>query len=209
MVELDAMSDDRGAAVVLGAALRKRSRKSRHGELRGRPQRGRIAGLADDPRRVNVLGVEQSNSSAIIDGRLIAKLVRRLEAGTNPDVELPTHLLSTGFDRVPGVAATLDVALAGEPAPANVVVVHDMVAHESDLWVKMLDELGLAIDHVLASDDRSDDVIATDIAELVGRRTAELHRALARPGTAPTSGRGKDASMAPESFTLLWQRSIL
>ena len=206
---IDAMSDDRGAAVVLGAALRKRGRTSRHGELQGRPRRGRIASLADDPRRVNVLGVEQSNSSAIIDGKLIAKLVRRLEAGINPDVELPMHLLSTGFERVPGVAATLDVALAGEPTPANVVVVHDMVAHESDLWVKMLDELGLAIDHVLASDDRSDDVIATDIAELVGRRTAELHRALAQPGTAPSSGRGKDASMTPESFTLLWQRSIL
>ena len=206
---IDAMSDDRGAAVLLGAALRKRSRNSRHGELRGHPRRGRIASLADDPRQVNVLGVEQSNSSAIVDGRLIAKLVRRLEAGTNPDVELPTHLLSTGFERVPGVAATLDVALAGEPTPANVVVVHDVVPHESDLWVKMLDELGLAIEHVLASDDRTDDAITTDIADLVGRRTAELHRALAQPGAAAAGTRANDASMTPEPFTLLWQRSIL
>ncbi len=208
---IDAMSDARGASVVFGAALRKRTRTSRHGELRGHPRRGRISRLADDPRRVNVLGVEQSNSSAIIDGRLIAKLVRRLEPGTNPDVDLPAHLLANGFDRVPGVAATLDVDLPGEPAPANVVVVHDAVAHESDLWVKMLDELGLSIEQVLSSDERRDQNIATGIAELVGQRTAELHRALAEGSTTSGTGRGprRESPMAPEGFTLLWQRSIL
>jgi maltose alpha-D-glucosyltransferase/alpha-amylase len=212
---VDALSDARGAAVVFGAALRKRSRTSRHGDLRGRPRRGRIATLADDPRRVHVLGVEQSNSSAIIDGRLIAKLVRRLEAGTNPDVELPTHLVAAGFERVPGVAATLDVDLPGEAAPANVVVVHDAVPHESDLWVKVLDDLGLAIDDVLTTDDRREDhvTIGVGMAELVGRRTAELHRALARTDTASASdggtGRRRESPMIPESFTLLWQRSIL
>jgi len=211
---IDAMSDARGAAVVFGASLRKRARTSRHGELRGHPRRGRIAKLADDPRRINVLGVEQSNSSAIIDGRLIAKLVRRLEPGVNPDVELPAHLLAAGFEQVPGVAATLDVGLPGEPSPANVVVVHDAIAHESDLWVKMLDELGLAIDDVLASEDRSGD-ISTAMAELVGRRTAELHRSLAATtpsaatGTASRAAGRRESPMAPEGFTLLWQRSIL
>ena len=208
---IDAMSDTRGAAVLFGAALHKRNRTSRHGELRGHPRRGRIARLADDPRRINILGVEQSNSSAIIDGRLIAKLIRRLEPGTNPDVDLPTHLLANGFDRVPGVAATLDVDLPGEPAPANVVVIHDAIAHESDLWVKMLDELGLAIDEVLSSDERHHGNIATGIAELVGRRTAELHRSLADDSTTALTGKGprRASPMAPEGFTLLWQRSIL
>ncbi len=209
---VDAMSDARGAAAVLGAALRKRSRSSRHGELVGRPRRGRIAKLADDPRQVNVLGVEQSNSSAIIDGRLIAKLIRRLEPGSNPDVELPAHLLSAGFDRVPGVAATLDIDIVGEPAPANVVVVHDAVPHESDLWEKMLDELGLAIDHVLSSDQGSDAAIDTSIATLVGQRTAELHHALARTDIGVShadNGVSRTSPMAPEGFTLLWQRSLL
>jgi maltose alpha-D-glucosyltransferase/alpha-amylase len=208
---VDAMSNERGAAVVLGAALRRRTRTSRHGQLRGAPRRNRIATLADDPRHVNVLGVEQSNSSAIIDGRLIAKLIRRIEPGTNPDVDLPTHLIRAGFDRVPGVAATLDIDLRDEPAPANVVVVHDAVAHESDLWVKMLDELGLAIDEVLPFDGRHDGHIATGIAELVGRRTAELHRSLASSSATPDpAGEPRRTSpMAPEGFTLLWQRSIL
>jgi maltose alpha-D-glucosyltransferase/alpha-amylase len=203
---IDAMRDQRGAAVVVGAALRRRSRSSRHGELRGRPRRTRLAGLVDDPRSVNLLGVEQSNSSVVVDNRLIAKLVRRLEPGLNPDVELPIHLSAAGFERVPGVAATLDIGLAGESSPANVVIVHDAIHHESDLWVKVLDDLGLAIDLGAPFDDRPDDEPGFPVAALVGRRTAELHRALARTDV---KGTETAAAMASEPFTLLWQRSIL
>ncbi|MGA7758038.1 MAG: maltose alpha-D-glucosyltransferase [Ilumatobacteraceae bacterium] len=205
---IDAMQDAWGASAVIGAALRRRSRAGRHGEVRGRPRRNRISTLADDPRGIQVLGVEQSNSSAIVQGTLIAKLVRRLEAGLNPDVELPAHLRAAGFDRVPAVAATADVDLAGESLPANVVIVHDAVAHESDLWVKTLDDLGLAIDLGAMNEGRHDDVIAAHMAELLGQRTAELHRALARTDVSGTVG-GDARAMAPEAFTLLWQRSLL
>ncbi len=203
---IDAMLDQRGAAAVVGAALRRRVRPGRHGELRGQPRRTRLAKLADDPRNVNLLGVEQSNSSVVIDNTLIAKLVRRLEPGLNPDVELPSHLSAAGFERVPRVAATLDIELGGESLPANVVIVHDAIAHESDLWVKVLDDIGLAIDLGVPMDNRDDDAGAMTAA-LLGKRTAELHLALARTDVGDNE-RGR-SRMAPESFTLLWQRSIL
>ena len=197
---IDAMSDQRGAATVVGTALRRRTRSGRHGELRGMPRRSRLTRLADDPRNVTLLGVEQSNSSVILDGGLIAKVVRRLEAGLNPDVELPDHLLRSGFGAVPGVAANTVVDIPGESVPADVVIVHDAISHESDLWTKLLDDLGLAIDLNVASDNGAE-VVGASIADLLGRRTAELHRTLARPdGPEP---------MKPESFTLLWQRSVL
>jgi len=210
---VDAMHDQRGASIVLGAALRRRTRNGRHGSLRGAPRRTRLGKLTDDPRNVQVLGVEQSNSSAIIDGRLIAKLVRRLEPGLNPDVELPAHLRRAGFDRVPGVAATLDLDLAGETRPANVIVVHDAVDHESDLWVKFLDDLGLAIDVGAALDDGANDT-SLPVAALLGQRTAELHASLTRtdvehPRSATDARAGDRPAMQPEPFTLLWQRSIL
>jgi maltose alpha-D-glucosyltransferase/alpha-amylase len=202
---IDAMLDQRGAAAVVGAALRKRTRSGRHGELRGRPRRNRLGKLADDPLRIQLLGVEQSNSSVIVDNSVIAKLVRRLEAGLNPDVELPRHLTAAGFDRVPRVAATLDLDLTGESLPANVVVVHDAIAHESDLWVKILDDVGLAIDLGVPLDGRNDDT-GSATASLLGTRTAELHLALARTDVGTERG---DSPMSPEPFTLLWQRSIL
>ena len=198
---IDAMSDQRGAAAVIGAATRRRTRTGRHGELRGLPRRNRLARIGDDPRDITLLGVEQSNSSVIVGGRYIAKLVRRLEAGLNPDVELPDHLLKSGFDQVPGVAANAVVAVAGESVPADVVIVHDAIAHESDLWTKVLDDVGLAIDLHATDDFATDDVVGGTVADLLGRRTAELHRSLAQPG-GPTP-------MEPEGFTLLWQRSVL
>jgi maltose alpha-D-glucosyltransferase / alpha-amylase len=199
---VDAMSEQRGAAAVIGTAVRRRSRQGRHGDLRGRPRRTRLAGLVDDHRTVTLLGVEQSNSSVIVDGRFIAKLVRRLEPGLNPDVELPDHLRRSGFDAVPGVAANAVVDLAGENLPADIVIVHDAISHESDLWTKVLDDLGLAIDMNAAAADTSDHpTVGASVASLLGRRTAELHRTLARPGGPP--------ELQPEGFTLLWQRSVL
>ncbi len=212
---VDAMSDARAASIVVGAALRRRSRKSRHGELVGRPRRSGLSKMASDVRRVNVLGVEQSNSSAIIDNTLIAKLVRRLQPGLNPDVELPAHLTSVGFERVPGVAATLDLDLRDEALPTNVVIVHDAVTHERDLWVKVLDELGLDIDAGVPFDDRPPEDVESStiaIASLVGRRTAALHRALTNPDERPPRGRRAATAvsdLSPEPFSLLWQRSIL
>ncbi len=207
-VLVDAMLDARGAAAVIGTALRRRSRPARHGELRGSPRRTGLAHLLDDPRRVQLLTVEQSNSSVIIDGTLIAKLVRRLEPGVNPDVELPAHLRAAGFDRVPGVAATAAIDLVGEAESADVVIVHDAVAHESDLWVKMLDELGLAIDRGAPTDGPEAELIGTEVADLLGRRTAELHLALARTDVGVDRG-SRSSAMTPDAFTLLWQRSIL
>jgi maltose alpha-D-glucosyltransferase / alpha-amylase len=204
-VLVDAMTDPRGAGIVTAASLRRRTRPTRRSVLRGVPKRTRLARLTDDPRAVHLIGVEQSNSSAIIDGRLIAKLVRRLEPGLNPDAELPAHLRSVGFSAVPGVAATLEIGLVGEAENATVMVVHDAIAHESDLWARVLDDLGIEIDHVASRDpgagaSPATGAVGATIAELVGRRTAELHRCLAAPGA---------EHMRPEGFTLLWQRSLL
>ena len=164
-------------------------------------RRVRLARTVEDPRDITMLGVEQSNSSVIVGGRYIAKLVRRLEAGLNPDVELPEHLRKSGFDHVPGVVANAVVTLEGEAVPADVVIVHDAIAHESDLWTKVLDDVGLAIDLYASSDFADVDVVGGAVADLLGRRTAELHGSLARPGG--------PVQMQPEGFTLLWQRSVL
>ena len=207
-VLIDAMADPRTAATVVAASLRKSSRRTRHGELRGQPRRTGLRGLLDDPRAVTVMAVEQSNSSVLVANRLIAKLVRRLQPGANPDVELPAHLRAVDFDHVPGVAATLEIGLAGETAPAHVMIVHDAITHDSDLWTRLLDDVALSLDRndfdrgeVVDDDSESPTLV---LADLLGRRTAELHAALATPATGTVA-----ASLQPEPFTLLWQRSIL
>jgi maltokinase len=50
---------------------------------------------------VRPMGAEQSNSSLVYDNRLVLKLFRRLVPGGNPDVEVVTALVATGFENVP------------------------------------------------------------------------------------------------------------
>lgn len=49
---------------------------------------------------VRPMGVEQSNTSLIVDDRLVLKLFRRLREGPNPDVEVPEALARVGFLQV-------------------------------------------------------------------------------------------------------------
>ncbi len=196
---VDAMAHPEGAYAVVGAALSRRVATGRHGSLRGLPRRSRPAAPLGSPHDVHLMGVEQSNSSVLVGSAYIAKLVRRLEAGPNPDVELPAHLAAQGFDHVPGLVATASVELQDERAPADVVVVHDAIANDGDLWTWMLDELALEIEQTDTLDATKDS--SAWLADVLGRRTAELHVALGTPGD--------DESMAPQAFTLLWQRSLL
>jgi maltose alpha-D-glucosyltransferase/alpha-amylase len=193
---VDAMARSEGAALVVRSALARQSSKGRHGAARGVPRRSRLTRLVTSERDVQPLSVEQSNSSVLVAHQLIAKLVRRLEPGANPDAELVEHVRASGFDHVPGLAATLEVDLVGESTPADVVIVHDAIPNEGDLWTWTLDELTVGLEQgrgFVGSE-------ATEwLADLLGRRTAELHAAMS----------SRDGDMASEPFTLLWQRSVL
>lgn len=194
---VDAMARPEGAAIVVRAALARTASKGRVGSARGLPRRSRLTSLVTSERDVQPLGVEQSNSSALVAHQLIAKLVRRLEPGANPDAELVEHLRANGFAHVPGLAATLEVDLPGEVAPADVVIVHDAIANEGDLWQWTLEELSLGVEQGRGF---ALDAATEWLTDVLGRRTAELHRAMATGGT---------AALTPEPFTLLWQRSLL
>ena len=209
---IDAMTDARGAAQIVDAAVNGFVGEQGQNRISGHAHRDGLEAVASDWHDVNVLGVEQSNSSAIVDSeagpKLIAKLIRRMEVGPNPDVVLPRHLAGTDFDHAPGVAATIDLLVGTEKREATMLVVHDAVDHESDLWVRVLDDLSLSIDNDVLfreggerrSDDHVVDAVTSSISELLGRRTAEMHRALAS---------GTDESLVPEAFNLQWQRSII
>jgi len=159
---------------------------------------------------------EQSNTSILFGDKLILKMFRRLEPGTNPDLEIGRFLTGAGFPNIPGVVGALEYR---EPnrEPSTIAVLHRFVENQGDAWEYTRDYLDRYYesavararetqppreipDKLWASLDREAPPEARELfgvyltqAALLGRRTGELHLALAS-GVA-------DSAFAPEPFT--------
>jgi maltose alpha-D-glucosyltransferase/alpha-amylase len=171
----------------------------------------------------SVGSAEQTNSAIIYSDRLILKLFRKLEEGTNPDLEIGRLLTAKRFPNTPRVAGSLE-HLSERGEATTLAIVHAFVPESKDAWTHTLDLLGRYFERVLAlpaeelqkqPENRSlRSLVAGQIpqgvekmlglypesARLLGRRTAELHKTLA-------SEKG-DPQFAPEPFTPHYQRSL-
>ncbi|WP_330337734.1 maltokinase N-terminal cap-like domain-containing protein [Streptomyces sp. NBC_00557] len=136
--------------------------------------RARVGGLCfeRDPRQeireglvARLMTAEQSNSSVVYGDTFILKLLRRVEPGINPDLELPLALAREGCPRVPAPTAWLHAEIDAESYV--LAVLQPFVSGASDGWELALRELA-----------KGEDFAAE--ARALGRATAEVHTALAR-----------------------------
>lgn len=131
-----------------------------------------VAVLPDGPVRGRVLSSEQSNTSFVLPdvaGGLIVKVLRGLDEGDHPDVEVPRALEAAGFRRAPRVPASLRVTVDDgaylDGWSTTLMVVSALVPDADD---------GFTLACALASD-------GTDFsgpAESLGEVVADLHAAL-------------------------------
>jgi maltose alpha-D-glucosyltransferase/alpha-amylase len=177
-----------------------------------------IRGSAETPLPVRRSTAEQSNTSIIYGDRFILKLFRRLEPGVNPDAENGRHLTEkTTFDRIPPFAGSSELEPAADEAePTILTMLQGLVANEGDGWKWTIEELdryyetsaplpfpenasaepGDSLELAEHSDSQAarDNLgIYLDAAATLGKRTAELHLALAAPSD--------DPAFAPEPLT--------
>ncbi len=153
------------------------------------------------------VSVERSTTMLQFDERVVLKLYRRLDEGGNPELEILRHLTAVGFDGVPALAGALEYAGTGEEL-RTLALVQSAIDHEGDGWSWSLQELGRYYDACAGQAEReryAQGVGATAVsrtdpdngiglsleaAAALGRRTAQLHAALANPVG--------DAGFAPE-----------
>ena len=149
----------------------------------------------------SLMHAEQSNSSVVYEKRLVLKIFRRLEEGLNPDLEIGSFLAGrTWFGNVPPLAGYLEYLGEGGTRTA-LGLLQGYVTNQGDAWqftLKALaeyyeraprsDGLMIEIPHApllnlwhQALPDGARQRIGPylDAAALLGRRTAELHLALA------------------------------
>jgi maltose alpha-D-glucosyltransferase/alpha-amylase len=140
---------------------------------------------------------EQSNSSIIYGNEVIAKVMRRVSEGLNPDVELGRYLTQDAkLQSVPALLA--DWSLIAAASESSLGIVQTFAVGATDGWNWLLEELKRA-----GSNPSRQASIVEAISDL-GARTAELHMALAG-ASAP--------SLAPEQITAEdltgWTRATL
>ena len=148
---------------------------------------------------VRRISAEQGNSSIIYGDSLILKLFRRVQAGPNPDVEIGRYLTEKAhFDRIPAFMGCFEYRCdAGEPSA--IAILQRLIANEGDGWTWATEELERYYENSArmpfpqAAESARDHAGAfLEAAAVLGRRTAEMHLALA----AATD----ELAFAPEPF---------
>ncbi|NCT90675.1 phosphotransferase [Cellulomonas sp. APG4] len=123
-------------------------------------------------REMRVLEGEQSNTSVLLPAASpagILKVFRVLTPGPSPDVEVPLALSSVGWTGVPRPLAWL---AARWPDPRDLEGVVGHLGVLSELVPRAEDGFRLACERAAAGEDLG------DLAEELGRTTAQMHRAL-------------------------------
>jgi maltose alpha-D-glucosyltransferase/alpha-amylase len=219
----DALGPPAFAEAVLGAIARRRRATGGKGTLVGSTTRAfaRLRG-AETVRLEAALSVaEQSNNSVVFGERLILKVFRRLEEGVNPELEVGRFLTEkTNFTQVAPLAGSLEYRRE-DAEPVSLAVLQGYVPNQGDAWQFTLNTLShflrgpelldteppaMPVNVLQASTGELPDAASRtigaylDSARLLGRRTAELHAALASDPD--------DPAFAPERISQQDQRSI-
>lgn len=139
------------------------------------------------------------------EASLILKLFRKVEEGTNPDLEM-RQFLQSRFTQIPAVIGTISYQSPGKPA-STIAILQEFISDARSGWDYTIDSLRTYFDSVTTyenedSSDFAQATIGTYLVniQLLGKRTAELHLALASDSENP--------DFKPEPFTSLYQRSV-
>ncbi|MQX37924.1 maltose alpha-D-glucosyltransferase [Roseospira navarrensis] len=134
------------------------------------------------------LGREQSNTSMLLGDRMVLKVYRRLSEGVHPELEVGRFLTDVaGYANTPALLGSVEM-ISADGAPTALAVLQAFVRNQGDGWAYSQDYLrryledaelhthtGSAVDQA----EEADHSLYLGLAETMGRRVAELHRALA------------------------------
>ena len=131
------------------------------------------------------LSAEQSNTSIAIGSKMMLKLLRRLQPGMHPEIEVGRFLTEeAGFSNTPALLGTLE-HVAEDGTRTALAVLQKFVMNQGDAWTLMLEGLRRDFETVVLTPESEAATPAEAFqahgpwAALLGRRTAELHAALA------------------------------
>lgn len=143
------------------------------------------------------LSAEQSNSSLIVDQKIVLKLIRRATSGINPEVEMLRHLTKCGYENTPALLGEIMMMPDGDDA-YSLLVAQAFLGNQGDAWQYTIGYLNRFVDSMGVDgrtyEDENDGLNAyANFTRSIGTRLAQLHKLLAQPSD--------DQAFAPEVVT--------
>ncbi|MDO7899093.1 maltose alpha-D-glucosyltransferase [Pseudomonas citrulli] len=160
------------------------------GELRFEPTEGLAAlNLGNEP-EVRYLSAEQSNSSVVVGGSLVLKLIRKVASGVHPELEMSAYLTAAGFSNIsPLLGSVVRRDAAGEDA--LLMIAQGYLSNQGDAWEWTQNNLERALRDELADavseQEQHYNALGElkDFAGMLGQRLGEMHQVLAQPTDDP------------------------
>ncbi|MBJ2349798.1 MULTISPECIES: maltose alpha-D-glucosyltransferase [Pseudomonas] len=160
------------------------------GELRFEPTEGLAAlNLGAEP-EVRYLSAEQSNSSVVVGGSLVLKLIRKVASGVHPELEMSAYLTAAGFSNIsPLLGSVIRRDAQGEDA--LLMIAQGYLSNQGDAWEWTQNNLERALRDELADamseQEQHYNALGElkDFAGMLGQRLGEMHQVLAQPTDNP------------------------
>jgi maltose alpha-D-glucosyltransferase/alpha-amylase len=133
---------------------------------------------------VRYLSAEQSNSSVVVGGSLVLKMIRRVSTGIHPELEMGAYLTAAGFKHIsPLLGSVMRVDKDGQQN--LLMIAQGYLSNQGDAWEWTQNNLERAVRDEL-SHGRSDVdqhfnalLELSDFSGLLGQRLGEMHQILA------------------------------
>jgi trehalose synthase-fused probable maltokinase len=158
--------------------------------------------VSPDTSPVSVMKAEQSNTSVKFGDRVIMKLYRRVEPGINPELEIGRALTARNFRHSPSLVGALE-SIHERDEPTTLALAQTFIANQGNAWEYALAQLSRYFDRVSQPNGPLEHTSFlfdfVDSADLLGRRTGELHMVLGQPS--------RDPAFAPETCSSSYVQS--
>ncbi|MDQ5908592.1 MAG: maltose alpha-D-glucosyltransferase / alpha-amylase [Pseudomonadota bacterium] len=145
-----------------------------------------LAGEAPETLPVKRLALDSSNTTIAIGERLLMKAYRRLSSGLNPELEMGRFLTDAGFPNIAPLAGALEY-VGQNSEGLTLILLQGFVPNQGDAWSYTLDYLKRFLmdwfeqpEAIREAGENAHAVYLLFVTTL-GRRTGELHQALAQP----------------------------
>ncbi len=164
--------------------------------------------LAAEP-EIRYLSAEQSNSSVVVGGSMVLKMIRKVSGGVHPELEMGAYLTAAGFANISPLLGSVS-RVDAQGTPHLLMIAQGYLNNQGDAWAWTQNNLERAIrdEMTWGRSDQEHRYNAlgelADFAGLLGQRLGEMHQVLA----APTDNPDFNASPSGKKDGQAWSKSV-